>query len=130
MSYFIATVLNKTTRASNILIETADLLIESSHNMIDWAGEFVKKVTNREEVALDIVCDDEKYLPAYSNPTDACMDLKIKIQEPHCYFLQPNQTEVFSTGIKVCNSRRLYNADLSRSSTGFNSNVCSQIQPE
>ena len=101
LSYFIDLFLTKTTRAGNILIDSADLLMESSRNMTDWSKELVKKLTNREEVTLDIVCDDEKYLPSYSNPTDACMDLKIKIQEPHCYFLQPNQTEVFSTGIKV-----------------------------
>lgn len=119
MSYFIDTVLNKTTLASNILIETADLLIESSRNMVNWANEFAKKLTSRDEVLLDIVCDDEKYLPAYSNPTDACMDLKIKIPEPHCYFLQPNQTEVFSTGIKVSIPEDYTMLIYPRSSTGF-----------
>lgn len=122
LSYFIDIFLNKTSRAGNILIGSADLLMESSRNMIDWAGEFAKKLTSREEVVLDIVCEDEKYLPAYSNPTDACMDLKIKIQEPHCYFLQPNQTEVFSTGIKVSIPTDYTMLIYPRSSTGFKLN--------
>ena len=30
-------------------------------------------------INLKIVCDDKKYIPAYANETDACMDLKVKI---------------------------------------------------
>ena len=28
---------------------------------------------------LKIVCDTDKYMPIYANSTDACMDLKVKI---------------------------------------------------
>lgn len=51
---------------------------------------------------LKIVCDDKLYLPVYANDTDACMDLKIKIENPHgSFYLQPNGTKVFKTGIKA-----------------------------
>ena len=124
--YFILTfvniILNKTSYSANILTESADLLIDVTRTMLFWSKELVKKFTHREEVTLDIVCEDEKYLPAYSNPTDACMDLKIKIQEPHCYFLQPNQTEVFSTGIKVSIPTDYTMLIYPRSSTGFKLN--------
>lgn len=124
--YFILTfvnfILNKTSYSANILTESADLLIDATRTMLCWSKELIKKFTHREEVVLDIVCEDEKYLPAYSNATDACMDLKIKIQEPHCYFLQPNQTEVFSTGIKVSIPTDYTMLIYPRSSTGFKLN--------
>lgn len=51
---------------------------------------------------LKIVCDDKLYLPTYANDTDACLDLKIKIENPHgSFYLQPNGTKVFKTGIKA-----------------------------
>lgn len=124
--YFILTfvniILNKTSYSANILTESADLLIDATRTMLCWSKELIKKFTHREEVTLDIVCEEEKYLPAYSNATDACMDLKIKIQEPHYYFLQPNQTEVFSTGIKVSIPTDYTMLIYPRSSTGFKLN--------
>ena len=56
---------------------------------------------------LKIVCDDEKYLPTYANDTDACMDLKVKIDEDNennderVAFVMPKETKVFGTGVKV-----------------------------
>ena len=51
---------------------------------------------------IKIVCEDEKYMPAYANESDACMDLKVRIEHP-CgqFYLQPNGTKVFKTGIKA-----------------------------
>ena len=49
---------------------------------------------------LKIVCDDEKYLPTYANDTDACMDLKVKIDEDNennderVAFIMPKETKV------------------------------------
>lgn len=51
---------------------------------------------------LKIVCDDKLYLPTYANDTDACLGLKIKIENPRkSFYLQPNGTKVFKTGIKA-----------------------------
>ena len=74
---------------------------------------------------LKIVCDDEKYLPTYANDTDACMDLKVKIDEDNennderVAFVMPKETKVFGTGVKV--SIPLEHAMLifPRSSTGI-----------
>ena len=71
---------------------------------------------------LDIVCENEKYLPTYANETDACMDLKIKITEPEVYFLQPNEVASFSTGIKVSVPENYMMLIFPRSSTGFKLN--------
>lgn len=68
---------------------------------------------------LDIVCEDKKYLPEYANNTDACMDLKIKVENPDCYFLKPNETASFSTGIKVSVPEDYVMLVFPRSSTGF-----------
>ena len=60
-------------------------------------------------INLKIVCDDKKYLPAYANETDACMDLKVKIDveknedkwadysnnQERTAFLLPNENKVF-----------------------------------
>lgn len=71
---------------------------------------------------LNIVCEDEKYLPVYANETDACMDLKVKIPEPSCYFLRPNEIATFSTGIKVSVPEEHIMLIFPRSSTGFKLN--------
>lgn len=68
---------------------------------------------------FDIVCDDKKYIPQYANETDACMDLKIKLENPNCYFLKPNETAVFSTGIKASVPEDYVMLIFPRSSTGF-----------
>ena len=49
---------------------------------------------------IDIVCDDEKYLPTYANDTDFCMDVKVKVPRGG-YVLTPNSVHAFSTGIKI-----------------------------
>lgn len=46
------------------------------------------------QIDLKIVCDDEKYLPAYSNETDACMDLKVVVPNIKGRIITPNQSKV------------------------------------
>lgn len=55
---------------------------------------------------LDIVCNDTKYLPIYANDTDACMDLKVKIEEgTYCfYFYRRSCTDNY---ISLTNNRLL-----------------------
>lgn len=77
---------------------------------------------------LPIVCEDIKYLPSYANETDACMDLKIKVNEScgensiDSYFLKPNEMATFSTGIKVSIPENHIMMIFPRSSTGFKLN--------
>lgn len=68
---------------------------------------------------LDIVCNDKKYLPTYANDTDACMDLKVKIEGQKTYFLEPSKTKVFGTGIQVSIPKDHVMLIFPRSSTGI-----------
>ena len=74
---------------------------------------------------LKIVCDDEKYLPTYANDTDACMDLKVKIDENNennderVAFIMPKETKVFGTGVKVSIPLEHVMLIFPRSSTGI-----------
>lgn len=119
ITYFIDIVLNRTTRSATVLSRAVDLLTDVSSDMLEYSKELIRKVTSKPNIALDIVCEDEKYMPRYANLTDACMDLKIKIQEPDCYFLRPQETFVFSTGIKVKIPDDYMMLIFPRSSTGF-----------
>lgn len=85
------------------------------------------------QTKLDIVCPNPKYLPSYANDTDACMDLKVVIEpttkeenieevtnnSEKCFFIRPQETAVFSTGIKVAVPKGYVMLILPRSSTGF-----------
>ena len=127
ITYFIDIVLNRTTRSATVLSRAVDLLTDISSDMLEYSKELIRKATSKPNIALDIVCDDEKYMPRYANLTDACMDLKIKIQiedkekeiKTDCYFLKPNETQVFSTGIKVSIPQDYAMLIYPRSSTGF-----------
>ena len=74
---------------------------------------------------LKIVCEDEKYLPTYANDTDACMDLKVKIEDDNennderVAFVMPKETKVFGTGIKVSIPLEHVMLIFPRSSTGI-----------
>lgn len=70
---------------------------------------------------LDIVCSDKKYLPAYANDTDACMDLKIKLDDS-TLVLDAGTSVVLSTGIKVKIPDGYFMQIFPRSSTGFKLN--------
>ena len=50
---------------------------------------------------LDIVCDAEKYEPKYANETDACMDIKAKLNEGEPLYIKPGETKIINTGLKV-----------------------------
>lgn len=81
---------------------------------------------------LDIVCNDTKYLPTYANDTDACMDLKVKIEdhlfilspdkthvEKGTYLLKSGETKIFGTGIQVSIPKDYVMLIFPRSSTGI-----------
>lgn len=84
-------------------------------------------------INLKIVCDDKKYIPAYANKTDACMDLKVKIDveknkdkcagysnnQERTAFLLPNENKVFGTGVKVSIPEGYVMLVYPRSSTGI-----------
>ena len=123
--YFTASFLSELIYSENLkkenIVMAADLLMKSS----EAALEYTKTVANyffNPKLTLDIVCENEKYLPSYANKTDACMDLKIKIQELDCYFLRPNETATFSTGIKASIPENNVMLIFPRSSTGFKLN--------
>lgn len=80
-------------------------------------------------IDLKIVYDSDKYMPIYANQTDACMDLKVKIDvdedggnQERTAFILPNQTKVFGTGIKVEIPKGYAMFVFPRSSTGFKLN--------
>lgn len=75
------------------------------------------------EMDLKIVCDDEKYLPTYANESDACMDLKVVVGDAKGRVIVPNQTKLFSTGIKVQVPENHVMLIFSRSSTGIKSKL-------
>ena len=67
---------------------------------------------------LKIVCENEKYLPEYANSTDACMDLKVRLETP-ATTIQPNETRVFGTGVQVAIPEDYVMLIYPRSSTGI-----------
>ena len=67
---------------------------------------------------LKVVCDREYYLPEYSNSTDACMDLRVKINGNEAFIL-PGCTEIFQTGFKAAVPEGHVMLVFPRSSTGF-----------
>lgn len=97
-------------------------------------------------VGLDIVYEDPKYIPAYANDTDACMDLKAKVSfgpdkalrvvenktmpeysktfedTENSMWIMPNESRTFGTGIKVAIPKGYVMLVYPRSSTGFKLN--------
>lgn len=49
---------------------------------------------------VKIVCKDKKYMPSYANSTDACLDLKARLDYPHD-IINPSETIVYGTGVKM-----------------------------
>lgn len=84
-------------------------------------------------INLKIVCEDKKYIPTYANDTDACMDLKVKIDvdknvdkwadysnnQERTAFIMPNESKVFGTGVKVAIPKDYVMLVYPRSSTGI-----------
>lgn len=122
INYYTQVIFERTTKKADRLTRLSELLSIATSDMMCYSRKLVAKYTSRPEIQLDIVCEEEKYMPRYANPTDACMDLKIKIKEPDCYFLKPNETKVFSTGIKVSIPEDNMMLIFPRSSTGFKLN--------
>ena len=78
----------------------------------------------KNNINLEVVCLDEKYMPTYANSTDACMDLKVRLGWESEYknnstMLHPNETKVFGTGIKVKIPEDYVMLIFPRSSTGI-----------
>lgn len=71
---------------------------------------------------IKVVVKDERYLPSYANNTDACMDLKIKLDDCTCDYVMPNQTKTFGTGLQVAIPEDFVMLVFPRSSTGFKLN--------
>lgn len=138
INYFTRIIFARTTEKADLLTEATELMLKMTSDMMCYSRKLVAKYTRRPEIQLDIVCDEEKYMPRYANDTDACMDLKIKIKRDiseagaevsenaeattDCYFLKPNETQVFSTGIKVSIPDNNMMLIFPRSSTGFKLN--------
>ena len=74
---------------------------------------------------LKMVVEDERYKPMYANDTDACMDLKVKIDKDNennderVAFIMPKETKVFGTGVKVSIPLEHVMLIFPRSSTGI-----------
>ena len=71
---------------------------------------------------LKIVCENEKYLPEYANPTDACMDLKVKVENETHGLIAAGMSKKFGTGIQVAIPEGYVMLVFPRSSTGFRLN--------
>lgn len=71
---------------------------------------------------LKIVCENKKYLPQYANDTDACMDLKVKVEDDMHGLIAPGMSKKYSTGIKVSIPSEHVMLVFPRSSTGFKLN--------
>lgn len=71
---------------------------------------------------LKIVCENKKYLPQYANDTDACMDLKVKVEDDMHGLIAPGMSKKYSTGIKVSIPPEHVMLVFPRSSTGFKLN--------
>jgi len=69
-------------------------------------------------IDVKIVCEKDKYKPSYANSTDACMDLKVKVEEGKS-LIAPYTSKSFSTGIKVQVPEDHVMLIFPRSSTGF-----------
>lgn len=69
-------------------------------------------------IDVKIVCKDSKYMPSYANDTDACMDLKARLDYPHD-IINPGETIVYGTGVQVSIPEGYVMLVYPRSSTGI-----------
>lgn len=68
---------------------------------------------------LKIVCEDETYLPQYANDTDACMDLKIRVDDEQHGLIAPGMSKKYGTGVQFSIPEGYVMLVFPRSSTGF-----------
>lgn len=71
---------------------------------------------------LKIVCMDDKYMPEYANDTDACMDLKVRLDDTANCVVASEQTKVYGTGVQVSIPEDHVMLIFPRSSTGIKLN--------
>lgn len=71
---------------------------------------------------LKIVCPDLKYLPQYANETDACMDLKIRVEDEQHGLIAPGMSKKYGTGVQFSIPEDYVMLIFPRSSTGFKLN--------
>ena len=67
---------------------------------------------------IKMVVDNDKYRPTYANTTDYCMDVKVRLDNEE-EVINPSESKVFGTGIKVAIPEGWGLFLLPRSSTGF-----------
>lgn len=72
-------------------------------------------------IDLRIVCDDDMYLPTYAHESDACLDLKARLNK-RLILIPPGKTVVVGTGVKVAVPEGYVMMCFPRSSTGFKLN--------
>lgn len=79
------------------------------------------KIQTEKNLKVKMVVEDERYKPIYANDTDACMDLRVKIDENNerVAFIMPKETKVFGTGVKVSVPLEHVMLIFPRSSTGI-----------
>ena len=67
---------------------------------------------------IKMVAQDDKYKPSYANNTDYCMDVKVRLETEE-EIINPSESKVFGTGLKVAIPQDWGLFLLPRSSTGF-----------
>lgn len=67
---------------------------------------------------IKMVVQDDKYKPSYANSTDYCMDVKVRLETEE-EIINPSESKVFGTGLKVAIPQDWGLFLLPRSSTGF-----------
>lgn len=67
---------------------------------------------------IKMVVQDDKYKPSYANNSDYCMDVKVRLENEE-EIINPSESKVFGTGLKVAIPQDWGLFLLPRSSTGF-----------
>ena len=105
----------------------------------EWKHEIAHFIKGLKMNDLKIVCKADRYLPQYANETDACMDLKIVVDDearPEKWFnnmnyysdanqcwLFPGEKRLFGTGVQVAVPEDHVMLLYPRSSTGSKLNI-------
>lgn len=78
-------------------------------------------------IDLIVNTEDNRYLPSYANETDACMDLKARIDATgpsDTIVIKPGQSVKIPTGLRVKIPENYVMLMFVRSSTGIKKNLC------
>ena len=77
-----------------------------------------------EGIVLPIVCEEDKYMPALGNPTDACFDIKARIPMGDGKItIEPGEVVKIGAGIKAAVPQGYSMKIYVRSSTGIKKNL-------